>query len=56
MELGAVTEIAVLTKVRHHHVVAFLGHCLYGNERLLVYELMPRGPIAGICSTGRRRD
>ncbi|MFS8029453.1 putative protein kinase RLK-Pelle-LRR-IX family [Helianthus anomalus] len=36
------SEIAVLTKVRHRHLVALLGYCLDGNERLLVYEYMPR--------------
>ncbi|PRQ41000.1 putative protein kinase RLK-Pelle-LRR-IX family [Rosa chinensis] len=32
------SEIAVLTKVRHRHLVGLLGYCLDGNERLLVYE------------------
>ncbi|KAE8730825.1 Leucine-rich repeat protein kinase family protein isoform 2 [Hibiscus syriacus] len=27
-------EIAVLTKVRHRHLVALLGYCVNGNERL----------------------
>ncbi|CAL0314907.1 unnamed protein product [Lupinus luteus] len=40
------SEIAVLTKVRHRHLVALLGHCLEGNERLLVYEYMPQGPLS----------
>ncbi|XP_042502293.1 receptor-like kinase TMK4 [Macadamia integrifolia] len=38
-------EIAVLTKVRHRHLVALLGFCVNGNERLLVYEYMPRGTL-----------
>ncbi|EEF41765.1 Protein kinase APK1A, chloroplast precursor, putative [Ricinus communis] len=38
-------EIAVLSKVRHRHLVALLGYCVNGNERLLVYEYMPRGTL-----------
>ncbi|GJV43942.1 receptor-like kinase TMK4 [Tanacetum coccineum] len=32
---GFQAEIAVLTKVRHRHLVALLGYCVNGNERLL---------------------
>ncbi|XP_057477613.1 receptor-like kinase TMK4 [Actinidia eriantha] len=39
-------EIAVLTKVRHRHLVALLGSCINGNERLLVYEYMPQGTLS----------
>ncbi|XP_047162124.1 receptor-like kinase TMK4 [Vigna umbellata] len=38
-------EIAVLSKVRHRHLVALLGYCINGNERLLVYEYMPQGTL-----------
>ncbi|GAB2267215.1 hypothetical protein Dimus_002199 [Dionaea muscipula] len=38
-------EIAVLTKVRHRHLVALLGYCIDGNNRLLVYEYMPQGTL-----------
>ncbi|OIV90556.1 hypothetical protein TanjilG_18160 [Lupinus angustifolius] len=38
-------EIAVLTKVRHRHLVALLGYCINGNERLLVFEHMPQGTL-----------
>ncbi|KAL7081772.1 hypothetical protein ACP275_14G059100 [Erythranthe tilingii] len=36
-------EIEVLTKVRHRSLVALHGFCENGNERLLVYEYMPKG-------------
>ncbi|KAK7398842.1 hypothetical protein VNO78_10015 [Psophocarpus tetragonolobus] len=39
-------EIAVLTKVRHKNLVALLGFCLDGSERLLVYEYMPQGALS----------
>ena len=40
------SEIAVLNKVRHRHLVALLGYCLDGNEKLLVYEYMPQGTLS----------
>ncbi|KAG0558581.1 hypothetical protein KC19_10G039400 [Ceratodon purpureus] len=40
------SEIAVLTKVKHRHLVGLLGYCADGNERLLVYEYMPQGTLA----------
>ncbi|XP_076885612.1 receptor-like kinase TMK4 [Bidens hawaiensis] len=39
-------EIAVLTKVRHRHLVALLGYCIDRTERLLVYEYMPQGTLS----------
>ncbi|PQQ03446.1 receptor-like kinase TMK4 [Prunus yedoensis var. nudiflora] len=38
-------EIAFLAKVKHRHLVALLGYCINGNERLLVYECMPQGTL-----------
>ncbi|KAJ6947806.1 hypothetical protein NC651_002231 [Populus alba x Populus x berolinensis] len=39
-------EIAVLSKVRHRHLVSLLGFSIEGNERLLVYEYMPQGALS----------
>lgn len=34
-------ELKTLTMVRHKNLVQLLGFCLAGNEKLLVYELLP---------------
>ncbi|KAI3949546.1 hypothetical protein MKW92_021298 [Papaver armeniacum] len=39
------SEIEVLTKLRHQHLVALFGYCVDGNERLLVLEYMPQGTL-----------
>ncbi|KAK4741923.1 hypothetical protein SAY87_025511 [Trapa incisa] len=39
-------EIAVLSKVRHRHLVSLLGYSIESNERLLVYEYMPQGALS----------
>ncbi|KAI3822995.1 hypothetical protein L1987_10598 [Smallanthus sonchifolius] len=43
---GFQAEIGVLTKVRHRHLVALLGYCINGDERLLVYEYMIQGTLS----------
>ncbi|KAL8483500.1 hypothetical protein ACS0TY_026258 [Phlomoides rotata] len=40
------SEIAVLSKVRHRHLVSLLGYSAEGDERLLVYEHMPQGALS----------
>ena len=37
------SQIMVLSKVRHKHPVSLLGYYIEGNERILVYECMPKG-------------
>jgi serine/threonine protein kinase len=39
-------EIAVLSKVRHRHLVSLLGYSIEGNERLLVYEYLSEGALS----------
>ncbi|XP_058112723.1 receptor-like kinase TMK4 [Magnolia sinica] len=38
-------EIAVLTRVRHRHLVGLKGYCTDVDEKLLVYEYMPQGTL-----------
>ncbi|KAL4295993.1 hypothetical protein GQ457_12G027190 [Hibiscus cannabinus] len=40
------SEIAVLSKVRHRHLVSLLGYSIEGIERLLVYEYMSQGALS----------
>lgn len=40
------SEIDVLSKVRHRHLVSLLGFCIEGNERILVYEYMSEGALS----------
>ncbi|XP_009612396.1 receptor-like kinase TMK3 [Nicotiana tomentosiformis] len=40
------SEIAVLSKVRHRHLVSLLGYSVEGNERILVYEYMPQRALS----------
>lgn len=40
------TEIRLLSKIRHQHLVSLIGYCNDDEERILVYEYMTQGTLA----------
>ncbi|XP_039164640.1 proline-rich receptor-like protein kinase PERK1 isoform X3 [Eucalyptus grandis] len=40
------TEVEIISRVHHKHVVSLVGYCTTGSERILVYELVPNKTLA----------
>lgn len=39
------TEVNYLGQLHHPNLVKLIGYCLEGENRLLVYEFMPKGSL-----------
>lgn len=40
-----IVEVLMLSLLHHKHLVNLIGYCADGDQRLLVYEYMPRGSL-----------
>ncbi|KAL8161990.1 hypothetical protein V2J09_013479 [Rumex salicifolius] len=38
-------EVNLLYKIQHPNIIAILGHCIHGDSKYLVYELMENGSL-----------
>ncbi|CAO2211456.1 unnamed protein product [Urochloa humidicola] len=50
------TELAILSPLRHHHIVRLLGRCADGGERFVVTQHMPNGSLYDHLHGGGRRN
>ncbi|KAF8095876.1 hypothetical protein N665_0320s0005 [Sinapis alba] len=38
-------EVEIISRVHHRHLVSLVGYCIYGGQRLLVYEFLPNNTL-----------
>lgn len=41
-----IVEVLMLSLLHHPNLVTLIGYCAEGDQRLLVYEYMPKGSLA----------
>ncbi|XP_050376770.1 probable serine/threonine-protein kinase PBL3 [Argentina anserina] len=51
------TEVNYLGQLHHPNLVKLIGYCLEGENRLLVYEFMPKGSLVNhLRSAGKHHN